>query len=358
MAGEKTEKATPKRRREERRKGNIFFSREIVTVISMITAFYSLQLLGPSMMNSFMQSINRFFELSASNDLLSISDMGTLFSEIFTIIATAALPMLIIGVMVSVIITFMQTRMLFSMKAASFKIGRLNPLKGLKRMVSIRSVVELTKSLIKISILAYIIYQSLITEIMELPRMMDMTVMQAISYTGSIVITIAQTVAIIMAFIAAFDYIYQWWEYEKNLKMSKQELKEEYKQTEGDPQVKGKIKERQQAMARQRMMQQVPEADVIIRNPTHFAIAIRYHHKKDLAPIVIAKGADHIALRIIEIAEQHDIVITENKPLARSLYKEVDLERVIPEHFYRPVAEVLAFVYSLKKKDLDLHENI
>ena len=152
--------------------------------------------------------------------------------------------------------------------------------------------------------------------------------------------------------LAIFDYVYQWWDYEKNLRMSKQEIKEEYKQSEGDPHVKGQIKERQQQMSRKRMMQSVPEADVVIRNPTHYAVAIQYDADQHSAPVVVAKGADALALRIVQIAEEAGVHVMENKPLARGLYETVDIDREIPEKFYQAVAEVLAFVYSLKKKDL------
>ena len=151
--------------------------------------------------------------------------------------------------------------------------------------------------------------------------------------------------------LAIFDYVYQWWDYEKNLRMSHQELKEEYKQTEGDPQIKGKIRDRQQQMSRQRMMQKVPNADVVIRNPTHYAVAIQYDPEKNSAPVVVAKGADTLALRIVAVAEEHGVYVTENRPLARGLYESVDLDREIPEKFYKTVAEVLAFVYSLRKKE-------
>jgi len=184
-----------------------------------------------------------------------------------------------------------------------------------------------------------------------LPKMMDMSVEAAINETGNVILNIVQQVSIVFVGLAIFDYVYQWWDYEKNLRMSKQEVKEEYKQTEGDPKIKGQIKDRQQQMSRQRMMQNVPNADVVIRNPTHYAVAIQYDPEKNSAPVVVAKGVDSLALRIVAVAEQHGVYITENKPLARGLYESVDLDREIPEKFYKTVAEVLAFVYSLRKKE-------
>lgn len=353
MAGEKTEKATPKRRQDERKKGNIFMSRELVMVASLITVFYSLQLLGPMIVASLEQTITHFFTYTSTLERVTPADTRGLFVESVTAFLVTAMPLLLLSGLVAVVITLGQTRGLFTMEAAAFKMSRLNPLQGIKRMFSVRSVVELLKSLAKISVLGYIIYQTFLRELAFLPRMMDMSPMESMAYTGSIVLSIVRTAAIIMAFLAAADYLYQWWEYEKNLRMSKEELKEEYKQTEGDPKIKGAIRERQQAQSRRRMMQQVPTADVIIRNPTHYAVAIRYNPQEDPAPRVVAKGADHMARKIIEVAEAHQVVITENKPLARGLYEAVDLEAFIPDRFYGPVAEVLAFVYSLKKKDLE-----
>jgi len=158
------------------------------------------------------------------------------------------------------------------------------------------------------------------------------------------------------AFLAGFDYMYQRWEYERKLKMTKQEIKEEYKNTEGDPQIKGRIKQKQRENAQRRMMQAVPEANVVIRNPTHYAVALKYEYGTDSAPIVVAKGKDNIAFKIIEIAEAHDIVIVENRPLARALYAEVDIDKEIPSNYYQAVAEVIAFVYKVKKKELKQNE--
>lgn len=354
MAGEKTEKATPKRRQDERKKGNIFMSRELVMVASLVTVFYSLRLLGPYILTSLEDTITHFITYTSTLEVVTAADTRGLFLEGVEAFVITAMPLLLISGLVAVVITLGQTRLLFTMQAASPKMSRLNPLQGIKRMFSLRSVVELLKSLAKIAILGYIIYQTFLRELAFFPRMMDMTLMQSVAYTGEVVLSIVQTAAVIMAFLAAADYLYQWWEYEKSLRMSKEELKEEYKQTEGDPKIKGAIRERQQAQARRRMMQQVPTADVVIRNPTHYAVAIRYNPQEDPAPRVVAKGADHLAKKIIEVAEAHQVIITENRPLARGLYEAVDLEQFIPDRFYGPVAEVLAFVYSVKKKDLEL----
>ncbi|MEA5010147.1 MAG: flagellar biosynthesis protein FlhB [Angelakisella sp.] len=352
MAGEKTEKATPKRKQDERKKGNIFQSREIGIVFPLIFVFYSFKFLAPYSLSAIQKNISYFFNLAATTDIVTPVDIKTHFITGCITFLITAMPLLLISSLVAVVFTMAQTKMLFSFKALKFKASRLSPIQGFKKIFSLRGIIELLKSIIKIIILGTIIWNVLSSEIPYLPRMMDMEVGTAIFVTGNIILSIVKFAAIIFSFVALFDYIYQWWDYERNLRMSKQEIKEEYKQTEGDPQIKSKIKEKQQEQARRRMMANVPSADVVIRNPTHYAVAIKYDPEKNNAPMVIAKGADNIALKIIEIAEQNDIIVTENRPLARGLYETVDIDMEIPDQFYQAVAEVLAFVYSLKKKEL------
>ena len=296
--------------------------------------------------------ISYFFELSVTLPNITNSDISSILIKSCTIFAVSALPLLLISGLVAIIFTIAQTKMLVSTKAMEFKMNRLNPIEGFKRMLSMRGVVELLKSIIKVCVIAYIIYTQFAKRILILPRLVDMEPQQALTFTGEFILAIVNTTAGIFIFLAVADYVYQWWDYEKNLRMSKDEIKEEYKQTEGDPQMKGKIKEKQRQMSRGRMMAAVPGADVIIRNPTHYAVAIKYSPEIGRAPIVVAKGADNVALQIVRIGEENSVTTIENKPLARGLFEAVDLEQEIPEEFYQAVAEVLAFVYSLKKKDL------
>lgn len=294
--------------------------------------------------------IKYFFGLLISMPVITDAELNPIFIKSVTIFTMSAMPLLLISGFVAIIFTIVQTKMLVT--PMKFKMDRMNPIQGFKRMFSMRGLFELAKSLIKICVIAYIIYTKFEERILTLPRLIDMEPMQALSYTGEFVMDIVTTTAGIFVFLAVVDYFYQWWDYEKNLRMSKDEIKEEYKQTEGDPQVKGRIKEKQRQMARSRMMAAVPGADVIVRNPTHFAVAIKYSPDKSRAPMVVAKGADNVALRIVKIGEENGVTTVENKPLARALFEAVDIEQEIPEEFYQPVAEVLAFVYSLKKKDL------
>ena len=352
MAGEKTEKATPKRKQDERKKGNVFQSHEIVVVFSLLATFYALKMLGPMILEALEKAFSDNMGRVATMDLLTTTQVGTLFWQSCLVFAVAAMPMLLISSMVAIVGTLAQTRGLFAMKAAAPKFNRMNPIEGIKRMFSLRGVIELLKSLIKVAVLGYLVYKMFVDEFWNFPRLMDFEAAQTMAYVGNVILGLAKTAALVMAFVAAADYLYQWWDYEKNLRMTKQEIKEEYKQLEGNPEIKGKIRERQQAQARRRMMQKVPSADVVIRNPTHFAVAIQYDPKKNNAPVVVAKGADSLAMRIVAVAEENGVFVTENRPLARGLYEAVDLDGEIPDRFYQPVAELLAFVYSLKKKDL------
>ncbi len=321
-------------------------------MLSLVAVFFSLQLLGPWIISNLETTITEFFSLSATQTAVTMADANSFLLKGCLCFAITILPVLIIGAFASSLSTIAQTRGLVSFEALKPKFSRINPIQGIKRLFSLRGVVELLKSILKIIILGIVIYQALEQELSIIPRLADMTIPQAGAAIGAAIMEIVKKAALIMAFVAAFDYLYQWYEYEKNLRMSKQEIKEEYKQTEGDPQVKGKIREKQNMMARRRMIQNVPNADVVIRNPTHYAVALQYDPEHHRAPIVIAKGQDSLALRIVSVAEQHNVVVTENRPLARGLYENVELNAEIPDRFYQPVAEVLAFVYNLKKKDL------
>lgn len=349
---EKTEKPTAKKRNDQRKEGNIFQSKDIVIAFSLILTFYAFRLLYSITKESLTDFMESFFSLIGTQKTIVISDTSKYFIDGCLTFIKAAFPLLLIAGASAIIATVAQTKGLVTFKSIKPKFSRMNPISGMKNMVSLKGMVELLKSIVKIVFLFYIIYSNISGKIGDLPKFIDMTIDGAVGQIGSILWSIITKVAIAYAFLAGFDYLYQRWSYEKSIKMTKQEVKEEYKMTEGDPKIKGQIKAKQREMSRQRMMQAVPQADVVIRNPTHFAVALKYSSKINNAPVVIAKGADSLALKIIEIAEQHNITILENKPLARALYSEVDVDREIPQEFYSPVAEVLAYVYSLKEKDL------
>ena len=295
MAGEKTEKATPKKRKDERKKGNVFLSRDAVTAVSLIASFYALKIFAPSIFTNVQDLVRRYISLAGTKEVFLASDISTIFTDLGLVFLKTAMPLVGVSVLVAVIVTMAQTKMLFSTKAFAPKFSRINPLNGIKKMFSIRAIVELLKSLLKIVVLLYMVYTVLIDEVTTLPMLINMTPVSAINRTGEIIMDVVLKSGIAFVFLAAADYLYQWWDYEKNMKMSKQEIKDEYKQIEGNPQIKGRQRNIAQQRSRQRMMQNVPEADVVIRNPTHFAVALKFDRDKDRAPRVVAKGMDQLA---------------------------------------------------------------
>ncbi len=352
MPGEKTEKATPKRKKDERNKGNVFLSKEAITVASLFASFLMLKIWMPHIYVVVQDALNTYLSLGANVDAITMLNLRAFFLDCCILFARAVLPLLLLGIFVHIALTFAQTKMMFSTKAFQFKGERINPISGFKKLFSIRSLVELIKAIIKLVVIVVVLWWVLSGQLYEIPKLMDMMPLQAMVFTGDLIFQVAIKVGIFFVFLAAGDYLYQWWQYEKNLRMSKQEIKDEYKQMEGDPQIKSRIRQLQQQRARNRMMQQVPNADVIIRNPTHYAVAIQYDPKKHHSPVVLAKGADAVALRIIDVAEEHGVHVMEDRPLARAIYNTVEINHAIPSELYEAIAEVLAFVYSLKKKEL------
>ena len=238
--------------------------------------------------------------------------------------------------------------MLVAGEALRPKFSRIDPIRGFQRLFSLRSLVEAGKGLLKILVLLYLIYSFLRDAVDVFPKLMFTDLSAGGAYLLDLAVQMAIRIAVAYAVLAAVDFLYQWWDYERQLRMSKQEIKEEYKQTEGDPQVKGRIKELQRKMAQSRMMQSVPQADVVIRNPTHFAVALRYQADRDAAPVVLAKGQDSLALRIVKVAEESKVAVVENVPLARALYASTEVGGQIPPELYNAVAEVLVYLYRLR----------
>lgn len=351
MSQEKTEKATPKKRSDERKKGNVFQSKDLIAIVSLLGMFYAMQFWMPYLLIAIRRLMSDSIEKIPMILTLSSEVRMQLFFECVLLFVICAAPLLFISILINILAAGVQTKFLFRTESLKPKYSRIDFLQGAKKLISIRSLVELVKALVKIIVLIVIVWLQIEKIIPYLSTLMFMPISDAVGMLGEWIMSIVLSAGIYFVFLSAFDYAYQRYDYEKNIRMSKQEIKEEYKQTEGDPQIKGKMKERQRAASMNRMMSKVPEADVIIRNPTHFAIAIKYDSQKNRAPMVVAKGQDHIAMKIIEIATETKIEMVENKTLARGLYESVELEREIPEEFYQPVAEILAFVYSLKRKE-------
>lgn len=352
MAGEeKTEKATPKKRRDQRKEGNVLQSREIVTAASVLGIFTAMRLLAEFTMKNLLSFSEIIYEISGTFEV-NTQNIMSLVVRMLTVIVLTVMPICLIAMVLGIIPTIAQTRGLFTMKAAMPKFSRLNPFEGIKKLFSLQSVVGIVKGLIEVIIISVVVYNELQSRLPTILRLMDAGIMQGLGYAALTVYDVVMLICIVLVFVAAADFLFQWWEFEKKLKMSKQEVKEEFKQMEGDPQVKSKIKQRQQQMAQHRMMQDVPGADVVIRNPTHFAVALKYDQDKNRAPQVVAKGADYLARKIVEIAEANDVYCIEDPPLARALYSQVDLGAEIPYELYDAVAEVLTVVYREKNKTL------
>jgi len=352
VAGDsKTEKATPKKRRDERKKGNVMMSKDVISVATLIGSLVMLKVMSGVVSDQAEGLFTNCFGYIADTPAAAAPSVlrQLAYRSVLTVFIVAG-PFLGVTAILATVATFAQTRLLVTGESLKPKFSRISPLQGFKRLFSLRSVVEALKNLLKIGILLYLIYNYFRGVIVSFARFLDMDVAQACALLFDDIFNLILQVVVAFIVVAAADYLYQWWDYERQMKMSKQEVKEEYKQTEGDPQVKGKIKQIQRQRAQQRMMQQVPGADVVIRNPTHVAVALRYKPDEDEAPVVVAMGLDELALRIVKVAEENQVAVVENVQLARSLYAGTELNRQIPPEFYGPVAEVLVYVLKLDKK--------
>ena len=348
-SGEKTEEPTQRKKEESRKKGQVAKSAELSSVFVILAAFVALKTSGSYMYGKLAGYMRYIFgELNVRGDF-SIESIQWVILNAGVVFLETVMPVLLAVLVVSVTVSFLQVGFNFAPELIMPQFSRLNPISGFGRIFSKRSVVELLKSLLKITVVGYFIYRYLRQETIRIPALMMSELEASFAVLAAIIYDLAFQIALVILVLAILDYGYQWWEHMQNLKMSKQEVKEEMKQTEGNPQIKGKIREKQRAMAMRRMMTEVPKADVVITNPTHFAVAIKYEAGME-APAVIAKGSDFIAQRIREIAKENDVTIVENKPLAQALFKNAEIGDLIPPDLYKAVAEVLAYVYRLKRK--------
>ena len=348
FAGEKTEEATPKHKEEARKKGQVAKSVEINTAFIVLAAFFALKLIGPYTYSELINFMRLTFSNLTTADF-TMQSIYIIFLSMALVLLKTMLPIMLILFFASLVVNFLQVGFLFSWEPIMPNLDRINPISGFGRLFSKRSLEELFKAIFKVSIISYFIYRFIVRETTQMPALITADLHEAVVFTSVLTLDLAFQIGAVILVMAAMDYFYQWWEHKQSLMMSKEDIKQEFKQTEGNPELKGKIKERQRAMAMRRMMQEVPKADVIITNPTHFAVALKYD-KTMVAPLLLAKGQDFIAERIKETAREHRIAIVENKPLARALYKSVDIGQSIPADLYQAVAEVLAYVYRLKKR--------
>lgn len=345
---EKTESATPKKRREARQKGNVAKSVEVNSAIVLITGVVALRIFGNGLLKKLLGIMEWMFTRLSVIDITVENMPGFVLAGVGTLgimVAPIIVSILIAGVTASVV----QTGFLFTGEPLIPKFEKISPAKGFKRMFSLRSFVEMLKGILKLLIIGIIGYLTLKSELNAYPYLLDRDVIEIVVFFGRMAFLLALRTGIALVILAGFDWIYQKYEFEKGLKMTKQEVKEEFKSVEGDPQVKARIKSIQRERARQRMFADVPTADVVVTNPIHLAVAMKYDAEKGGAPIVVAKGARLIAQRIKDIARAHDVPVIENKPLARMLYKTTEIGAQIPYELYKAVAEILAYVYRLKR---------
>lgn len=346
---DKTEKATPKKKSDARKKGQVFQSREMSASLILIILIVTIKAFGPTIYGQITQYMKKAFsEYLTMSDALDFNILAKLFYDGIMVLAKTTLPLLLVALLAALIVGYAQVGILFTLETLKIQGNRINPLSGFKRIFSMRSLVELVKSIIKIVIVGWTAYSYLKSKTQDVMILMSVDLMGILSFIGNAAFTVALRICIAMVILGLLDYIYQKFDYEKSLRMTKQEIKDEYKQTEGNPEIKSKIKQKQRQMSMRRMMAEIPKADVVITNPTHYAVAVKYDAEKASAPIVVAKGQDYIALRIKQVATENKVQIVENKPLARTLFSTVDIGEVIPPELYQAVAEILAFVYNLK----------
>ncbi|MFC4557132.1 flagellar biosynthesis protein FlhB [Virgibacillus kekensis] len=348
-ADEKTEKASPKKRQDERKKGKVAKSQDINTAFLLFFCFMILMVFGGSMKDSMTTMFRYSFTEYISWDV-TVESVNQVFLETMIEMGKMLAPIMLIAMVAGLAANLTQIGFLFTTDPLKMDLKKLDPIQGAKRIFSARALVELLKSLLKIVFIGVITFFIIWIYREDMMMLAFKNAENAIGFFGEITIMMGLAAAFTLLFLSVFDYTYQKYDFEKNIRMSKKDQKDEHKNIEGDPLIKSKIKEKQRQMATRRMMSEVPQADVVITNPTHFAIAIRYDENKADAPYVVAKGVDHTALRIREVAKAHNVATVENRPLARSLYDFIEIGDIIPEQFYQAVAEVLAYVYRLEKK--------
>lgn len=305
---------------------------------------------SPIILDAMRQLMSQIFRDLAQRKELSIDIIFTLSGEILSIILPAFAPFAAVIIFAGIFASVLQVGVMITFKAVAPKFNKISPLTGLKRLFSSQSLADFLKSMAKLIIVGFVGYLTYIDKITELNGLSVSTPESILIYNFTVVAEVAGKIVLALVAIAIFDYFYQRWHHEQQLMMTKQEVKDETKQTEGDPQLKARIRQIQREMSNARMMQEVPKADAVIVNPTHFSVAILYDRDVMSAPEVIAKGADHLALRMRTVARENNVPILERPELARDLYANVEIGDDIPERFYKAIAEILAFVYRLRKR--------
>lgn len=350
--GEKTEEPTAKKLNDARNKGQAAKSKEITTAASLLVFFIAIKVFLGFVGNQFLSSYKDLYLsiTKCTDNEFTLQLACSLVGSVIQIILITATPFLIFSFVTVFVAELAQVKWKISFEPLQPKFDKFNPVSGIKRLFSKDKIVDLLTSVFKIAILTYIVYDFLRDKWAMVLNMYSYTLFQAIELIGTTVIDIGIRISLFFVVIAALDWKYRKWKFHEDMKMTKQEVKDEYKNAEGDPKVKSQQRARMQQASQRRMMNALPQADVVITNPTHLAVALLYDKEKYEAPIVVAKGADFLAAKIKDVAKENDIEIVENKPLARMLYHNVDIGAQIPPELYQMVAEILAYVYGIKGK--------
>ena len=347
--GQKTEDPTPKRKREAREKGQVAKSQELNQAFTLLSSFMVLYLMFAGILDSLTTKVTQMLTFKNVNALTKANAYDILMESIYYV-ADLVAPVMVAAAIMGIIINFSQVGPLFTGEGVTPKIENIDIIKGFKKIFSLKSLVEMIKSILKIIIIATIAYYYIRNSINELTTMTEQGLQPSLLLIGSIIFKAAVTIIIFLVVVGVFDFVYQRWEHKKSLKMSKYEVKQERKEMEGDPQLKQKRKEKQQQMSLNRMMSATEDADVMITNPTHIAVALKFNIEEMEAPKVLAKGEGYVAQRLKEKARELDIEIVENKPLARSLNRVCEIGDFIPEDLFEAVAEILAYVYQKENR--------
>lgn len=353
--GEKTEEPTQKKKDDTRKDGKVPKSKELSSGVELIALFLILKFWVGHMGENFMKLFSEIYEKIPAyttywGGRIVKEDYRILLNGVLVELLIQLIPFFIVGLIIAVGINMLQFKFKISTKPLKPKFSKLNPVSGMKRLFSKDKIVELLKSIAKVILIVGIVYATIKDDWVYLMKFYEMPLNQAIELIGNIVINMGLKISLVFMLVAFADLFYQRKKFKDDIKMTKQEVKDEYKNSEGDPQIKGKIRGKMREASQRRMMQDVPKADVVITNPTHFAVAIRYDASEGSAPRVLAKGADYVAQKIKEIARENNVEIVENKPLARMLYANVDVGQEVPPELYQAVAEVLAMVYKMQGK--------
>ena len=353
--GEKTEEPTAKKLSDARNEGQVAKGKDLTSAVMLLVLFMVLRFTVGNMGEGFIECFNKNY--TQIGDLFTSTHGEYNMQYTIALIQSAALDMLKllipffgIGFIIAIVIELAQVKWKPASKPLQPKLSKFNPINGIKRMFSVRTLVSLIKQVVILVVIFIVVYNKLKSRMSDIYMLYDIPLISAIMLLGDIIFDIGTVICVIYTIIGIADYVFEKRKFRKDMMMTKQEVKDEWKNTEGNPEVKNKIRQKMSEASRRRMMQAVPEADVVITNPTHFAVALKYEQNKGKAPVVVAKGEDYLAAKIKEAARENNIEIVENKPLARMLYYNVELDEEIPPELYQAVAEVLAFVYNIKNK--------